>query len=114
MVCDLQYRSLHINYWCYSIKEIVMRKNYFFLLFGLAFLLKVGSASAQMVGTNCYLQGRYLEIGMNNNSSFGTCSGIPPTYHPHMFGTGIPPAGSNLAEVYDAPLYDSCLARMVR
>jgi gliding motility-associated-like protein len=72
-----------------------MRKNYFFLLFGLAFLFNVGSANAQLVGTNCYLQGRYLEIGMNNNASFGTCSGIPPTYHPHTPGTG------NLAEVYD-------------
>jgi len=50
---------------------------------------------AQLVGTNCYLQGQYLEIGMNNNASFGTCSGIPPTYHPHT------PATFNLAEVYD-------------
>ncbi|MBL7692103.1 MAG: hypothetical protein JNM41_10950, partial [Flavipsychrobacter sp.] len=71
-------------------------------LFYTLFLVFIAQFSyAQMVGTNCYLQGRYLEIGMNNNSSFGTCSGIPPTYHPHMFGSGIPPAGSNLAEVYD-------------
>jgi len=65
-------------------------------LFYTLFLMFIAQFSyAQLVGTNCYLQGRYLEIGMNNNASFGTCSGIPPTYHPHTPGTG------NLAEVYD-------------
>ncbi len=76
-------------------------RSFYRLLFLMFSLFLSSDIQAQMVGTNCYLQGRYLEIAMNNNSSFGTCSGIPASYHPHMFGTGIPPAGSNMAEVYD-------------
>jgi gliding motility-associated-like protein len=44
------------------------------------------------------LQGRYVEIGINNNGSFGACnatSTIPVGYHPHLPGTFA------LAEVYD-------------
>jgi hypothetical protein len=74
------------------------------LLIILVIVSCTGSVFAQMVGTNIYLQGRYLEIGMNNNGSFGTCNSagaIPGGYHPHQSGTGIPPVGTNLAEVYD-------------
>lgn len=77
-----------------------MKKHYLFLFL---FCLVVGGAkriNAQISGTNCFMQGRYLEIGEIGNGAFGA-SGIPAGYHPHLSGTGIPPAGANLAEVYD-------------
>jgi len=78
-----------------------MKKKYLGLL---TFLISFSGASfAQLTGTNCYLQGRYLEIGQNRNASFGTCNpqgAIPAGYHPHST-TLAPPSGTNLAEVYD-------------
>ncbi len=56
---------------------------------------------AQFVGTNIFLQGAYLEIGMNNNASFGACNGngaIPAGFHPRALPAG---GTNNLAEVYD-------------
>jgi gliding motility-associated-like protein len=66
------------------------------LLFSLL-LLVGGAASAQMVGGNAFLQGAYLEIGVDNMGALGACS-TPAGYHPHTssFGTS-----TNLAEVYD-------------
>ncbi len=51
----------------------------------------------QMVSTSVFLQGQFLEIGMNPNGSFGTDYSVsaPSGYHPHCY------SGSNLAEVYD-------------
>ncbi len=54
-------------------------------------VLLTNSSYAQMVGTNCYLQGAYVEIGIIGNGSFGAPA-PPGGYHPH-FGS--------LAEVYD-------------
>lgn len=84
-----------------------MKKIYFFLntnivrnctgvLSLLLIILAGGHASAQVSGSNMFLQGAYVEIGMNNNASFGACGSsgaIPSGYHPRP--------GSNLAEVYD-------------
>jgi len=81
-----------------------MKKRLLHIITSGLVLASASNATAQMVGTNCYLQGTYLEIGMNNNASFGTCNpqgAIPAGYHQHMSGSGIPPAGNNLAEVYD-------------
>jgi gliding motility-associated-like protein len=77
-----------------------MSKYYsgFFILFLL--LTGATASKAQLSGTNCFLQGAYLEIGELRNGAFGA-NGIPAGYHPHLSGTGIPPAGANLAEVYD-------------
>src|SRR6476620_4969901 len=75
-----------------------MRYWIFFLL-----LFVCVRSSAQLVGTNIYLQGKYVEIGMNNNGSFGACNNatyglIPPGYHTRSsFGGGT----SALAEVFD-------------
>lgn len=76
-----------------------MRKFYLSFFYTALFLLGSVGSYAQIVGTNCYLQGAFTEIGMNNNASFGTCNGngaIPSTYHPHL-----PALNQNLAEVYD-------------
>ena len=39
-------------------------------------------ADAQMVGTDCFLQGHWVEVGINQMGGFGTCSS-PLTYHTH-------------------------------
>ncbi len=51
------------------------------------------SASAQMIGTNIFIPGHYLEIGQANPGYFAA-DPPPAGYHPY-------PAGSTLAEVYD-------------
>jgi gliding motility-associated-like protein len=81
-------------------------KKHYLLVLAILMLCCSKSSMAQWVGTNVYLQGKYVEIGMTPNASFGTCNpqgAIPAGYHPHMcFGcSGIPPMGTNLAEVYD-------------
>jgi gliding motility-associated-like protein len=52
------------------------------------------SAIAQMVGTNTFLQGKWLEIGVQNNGAFGAQS-VPAGYHMFPVGSGW------LAETYD-------------
>ncbi|NDC41303.1 MAG: PKD domain-containing protein, partial [Chitinophagia bacterium] len=52
--------------------------------------------------TNAFLQGQFLEIGIQKNGSFGSNGGSVPTgYHPH--GGGRPCSGgtSSVASVYD-------------
>src|SRR5579872_2551804 len=64
------------------------------LLFVAIFILLFTNISfAQLVGTQAYLQGAWLEIGQCSNAAFGSGSS-PAGYHPHCFGTV-------LAEVYD-------------
>ncbi len=60
-------------------------------LFLLALILLTHFSQAQIVGTNVYIKGAYVEIGMISDGAFGAPA--PPVgYHPH-FGS--------LAEVYD-------------
>lgn len=78
-----------------------MKKHYLALFVLLS--LSVVQSFAQMVGTNCFVQGTFLDIGMNRNGSFGACDAngaIPPSYHRHAFA-GAPPTGTALAETYD-------------
>lgn len=67
-----------------------------FSLFAMLFAIV---CHAQMVGTNVFLKGNYVEIGMVRNGAFGA-NGIPAGYHQHEFA-GSGPTGSFLAEVYD-------------
>ncbi len=53
---------------------------------------------AQMVGSNIFLQGNYLEVGITPNGSWGASSGIPSGYHPRTSSGG---GGGQLASVYD-------------
>lgn len=57
---------------------------------------------AQLIGGECFLQGTYLEIGINNNGALGSCNAPPAGYHPHC-PTCTPGGGgiNTLAEVYD-------------
>ncbi len=52
-------------------------------------LLSANINNAQMVGSNVYLQGKYVEVGMNPNGSYGASSS-PTTYHSHMTTAGTP------------------------
>jgi len=83
------------------INTIVMR-SYFRLLFVALSLFAGGKASAQLVGTDCFLQGRYVEVGINQMGGFGACTS-PMTYHPHVCcgtATAFTPGG-NLDAVVD-------------
>ena len=75
-----------------------MRKIYASSLFLVFALFSCSLSKAQIVGTNMFLQGRYLEIGMTPNASFGACSS-PASYHSHTATGGTP--GGALSEVYD-------------
>ena len=62
----------------------------------------MGRSFGQLVGTDCFLQGRFLEVGVNQMGGFGTCTS-PATYHPHVCCgtvTAFTPGG-NLDAVYD-------------
>jgi gliding motility-associated-like protein len=63
------------------------------LLFAVLFVVCSKASLAQLVGTDAFLQGQWLEIGETTNGSFGANTS-PVGYHPHTFGT-------ELAEVYD-------------
>ncbi|MBL7691390.1 MAG: gliding motility-associated C-terminal domain-containing protein [Flavipsychrobacter sp.] len=77
-------------------------RSCFRLLFVVLSLFAGVRASAQLVGTDCFLQGRYVEVGINQMGGFGTCTS-PMTYHPHVCcgtATAFTPGG-NLDAVYD-------------
>ncbi len=69
-----------------------MRKLYPNFLFVTFLILCTNVSFGQIVGTNTFLQGHWLEIGITQNGSFGACTS-PAGYHPHT--------GTALAEVYD-------------
>lgn len=73
-----------------------MKKNILYVLLALISNLCFNIiSSAQIVGTQAFLQGRFLEIGLCSNAAFGTGTS-PAGYHPHSGGSG-----TQLAEVYD-------------
>ena len=70
-------------------------KKLYSVLFVVVLVLCGKNAFSQMVGTQIYLPGHWLEISQSPNGSFGTDYGLTPpagVYHPHV---------TNLAEVYD-------------
>ncbi len=58
-----------------------------------ALLVLCFTAGAQMVGTNVFIRGSYLEVGINNIGSLGAGTTTPAGYHPHP--------SANIASVYD-------------
>src|SRR4051812_1113004 len=78
-----------------------MKKLYFLLVF-LFFCGKV--SFAQIVGGNVFLQGHWLEVGIDNMGAFGTCTS-PPGYHAHGTASTFPSvcfsAGDKLDACYD-------------
>jgi hypothetical protein len=68
-------------------------KSVAILSFIICLLFRTDMLSAQMVGTDIFLQGTYLEIGQNDLGAFGSSAAAPTSYHPYP--------GGPLAEVYD-------------
>ncbi len=59
-----------------------MKKHYLLLLLAIVLINSTFKASAQVVATDVFLQGRWLEVGVDQMAAFGTCS-APAGYHTH-------------------------------
>ncbi|MCF8451285.1 MAG: gliding motility-associated C-terminal domain-containing protein [Taibaiella sp.] len=79
-----------------------MKKNFLVLLLVFISLGFFKPVSAQLIGINCFLQGQWLEVGVNQMGGFGTC-GSPLTYHTHGGFGLLPPItpGANMDASYD-------------
>ncbi len=76
-----------------------MKKRLGLLLF--AALLAFGNvAIAQIVGTNCFVQGQYLEAGFQRTGAMGAPNS-PSSYHPHSSASMCSSSSRTLASVYD-------------
>ncbi len=73
-----------------------MKKNYFFLIITILSFTFCKNATSQIVGGNVFLQGQWLEVGVDNMAAFGTCSS-PATYHAHACCGTTPCATSGAA-----------------
>lgn len=65
-----------------------------------AFVLLARSVAAQTFDGNVFLQGHYLEVGLNENGAFGTSVNIPSGYHGNTYDTMYNPYTSS----YSVPL----------
>ncbi len=84
----------------FQYNKIIVVYNHF-KIFLLALVICCTSvASAQIVSGNLFLQGAYLEAGLQRTGNFGSGVNAPSGYHPHY---GTPPCGGSttLASVYD-------------
>ncbi|NCX94838.1 MAG: gliding motility-associated C-terminal domain-containing protein [Chitinophagia bacterium] len=71
------------------------------ILFITAFLAVYSASNAQLVSSNLFLQGRYVETGNQNNASFGSSVAVPSGYHTHSTYSICGTSGSMLAFVYE-------------
>ena len=62
-----------------------MKQIYLTTLFLSAFAFM---AQAQIVGSEVFLQGDYVEVGMSQCGSYGTVNNAPSGYHPRGGGGG--------------------------
>src|SRR6476661_1290176 len=46
------------------------------------------AVNAQIVSSNCFLQGQYVELGIGPCGTFGTTVNAPAGYHPRGGGSG--------------------------
>src|ERR1035437_8517677 len=71
------------------------------LLLVAVLLIFTKGSFAQIVGTDVFLQGHWIEVGVDKMGAFGTCTS-PMTYHAHPCCGLVPfTAGTNLDVVYD-------------
>lgn len=66
-------------------------------------LIATSKVSAQIVGTDCFLQGQWIEVGINQMGGFGTCTS-PASYHSHGTAYSLTPvftASGNIDVSYD-------------
>ena len=77
-----------------------MNKLFFSAILTSIIIVSGNVSQAQIVGTDVFMQGQFVEIGQNANGSFGACTS-PLTYHAHTSFGPLPTPGGALAEVYD-------------
>ena len=78
-----------------------MKRHYIHTVLIAFVLLFSMKATAQIVGTGVFLQGKYLEVGSQFNGSLGL-QNAPSGYHPHSGGASMCGSSSNtLAMVFD-------------
>ena len=77
-----------------------MKKSVLLLAFAGIYILSAIRATAQMVGDNVFLKGKYVEIGIAPNGGYGSTLEAPANYHPFLGGTTFdfwdPGAGTDL------------------
>jgi hypothetical protein len=63
-------------------------KPVYFLRIAVAAIISVLStkSNAQMVGTNAFLRGQYVEVGIGDQGFYGSSASAPTGYHPHCLG----------------------------
>jgi hypothetical protein len=64
-------------------------KKLFFSFLSITTCLGINQTSAQIVGTNAYLQGDYVEIGINGNGGYIANATAPAGYHDEAGFTGF-------------------------
>ena len=77
----------------------IMKKP-LFLLFIAGLFAFSNITLAQIVGTNCFIQGQLLEAGFQRNGSMGAPN-APSSYHPHSGASMCGSSTRTLASVYD-------------
>lgn len=83
-----------------------MSKNtYTFIVFLLIFSFSI---QAQIVGSNCFLKGTYVEIGINACGAYGSQSLPPAGYHPSPFLSGLGFVADWESDGWDAGSPDYC------
>ncbi len=71
-----------------------MKPFNFLKLSAAACVLMAGTTNAQVVGTDAFLRGHYLEVGLGAVGNFGSDVSAPTGYHAHLFsGIGVGPLG---------------------
>jgi hypothetical protein len=60
-------------------KNIVVFKSVFLIFLS---LFLANSTNAQLTNCNVFLQGNYVEVGINTNGAFGSSTAAPAGYHP--------------------------------
>lgn len=78
-----------------------MKKAFLLNVAGIAAILfSAGSINAQIIDCNIFMQGTYLEVGINNNGAFGTSADAPTWYHANVYDTMYNPCTGS----YSVPL----------
>ncbi len=74
--------------------------KYLSCLFGAMCMIAV-SANGQIISSNLFLQGKYLEVGLQHSGAMGSSVNPPSSYHPHNSGVTLCGASTPLASVFD-------------
>lgn len=65
-----------------------MKRN-LHIVFFIILIAASGQMQAQIVGSNCFLKGTYVEVGINQCGVYGSVTPPPTGYHPNAGGLGF-------------------------